>query len=140
MLSYSRHTITGFAGRVPTGHHATLAMPTRKERLRIAVSPLRFSGGLTRIVSAIQSKAESIVVTGYEVDRPDPSSGRLPGVAQRRPHAATRAVFGHADLVQLVNETTNPTRVRAWTTATFPTDDGLPLVFVKRPERLKQAR
>jgi hypothetical protein len=49
---YSRHTITGFAGRVPLGHHATLAMPDREGAVRIATSPIRFGMTYPGVFSA----------------------------------------------------------------------------------------
>ena len=119
---YSRHTITGFAGRVPLGHHATLAMPDKEGSVRIAVSPLRF-GRTNPGLFSDPKKAE------YQSLLPDAKWTDLTQVpvAWKGSPAAdlTRlpASFGHADLVQLVNEPQTPTSGPAWTTATF-TDDG----------------
>ena len=38
---YSRHVIEGFAGPVPLGHHATLAMPEEEGSIAVSVSPFR---------------------------------------------------------------------------------------------------
>jgi len=38
---YSRHTIAGFAGPTPLGHHATLAMPEEEGVIRVSTSPFR---------------------------------------------------------------------------------------------------
>lgn len=38
---YSRHVIEGFAGPVPLGHHATLAMPEEDGSIAVSVSPFR---------------------------------------------------------------------------------------------------
>ena len=38
---YSRHVIEGFAGPVPLGHHATLAMPEEEGSMAVSVSPFR---------------------------------------------------------------------------------------------------
>ncbi len=39
---YTKHTIEGFAGRVPLGHHATLALPERLDGVKLSASPYRF--------------------------------------------------------------------------------------------------
>lgn len=119
---YSRHTITGFAGRVPLGHHATLAMPDKEGSVRIAISPLRF-GRTNPGLFSDPMKAE------YQSLLPDAKWTDLTQVpvAWKESSSAdlTRfpARFGHADLVQLVNEPQTPTSGPAWTTATFA-DDG----------------
>ena len=38
---YTRHVIEGFAGPVPLGHHATLAMPDEEGTIAVSVSPFR---------------------------------------------------------------------------------------------------
>ena len=38
---YTRHVIEGFAGPVPLGHHATLAMPEEEGAVVVSVSPFR---------------------------------------------------------------------------------------------------
>lgn len=38
---YTRHVIEGFAGPVPLGHHATLAMPEEEGAIAVSVSPFR---------------------------------------------------------------------------------------------------
>jgi hypothetical protein len=42
---YQRHTVEGFVGPTPVGHHATLAMPNEKEVFAISTSP--FCLGMT---------------------------------------------------------------------------------------------
>lgn len=119
---YSRHTITDFAGRVPLGHHATLAMPDKEGAVRIAVSALRFGRTYPGLFSD-PKKAE------YQSLLPDAKwtdLTQVPVAWQGSPAAdLTRlpARLGHSDLVQLVNEPQSPTSGPAWTTATF-TDDG----------------
>jgi hypothetical protein len=39
---YTKHTIEGFEGKVPLGHHATLAMSDQEQSVRLASSPIRF--------------------------------------------------------------------------------------------------
>ena len=38
---YQRHTVEGFVGPTPVGHHATLAMPNEKEVFALSTSPFR---------------------------------------------------------------------------------------------------
>ena len=39
---YCRHVLEGFTGRMPLGHHATLAMPEREASVQVATSPIKF--------------------------------------------------------------------------------------------------
>ena len=39
---YVQHTLEGFSGRYPLGHHATLAMPTESKTVHVATSAVRF--------------------------------------------------------------------------------------------------
>ena len=115
---YSRHTIEGFAGRVPLGHHATLAMPEKEGAVRIATSAIRFgmtypglfSDPKSREYQALQPGAKwsdlSKVPAAWK-DAPDADLTKLPGR------------YGYADLVQLANEPAEKTNGLAWTTATF---------------------
>ena len=111
---YSRHTIDGFAGRVPLGHHATLAMPEKEGSVRIATSAIRFGMTYPGLFSDPKSREYQALLPGAKwndlakvpvawKDAPDADLTKLPGR------------YGYADLVQLVNEPVGP----AWTTATF---------------------
>ena len=132
---YSRHTITGFAGRVPLGHHATLAMPDKEGAVRIAVSPFRFGRTCPGLFSD-PKKAE------YQSLLPDSKwkdLTQVPVAWQGSPAADLSrlpARFGHADLVQLVNEPQTATDGPAWTTATFA-DDGFLWFSLKDPDVLR---
>ncbi len=132
---YSRHTIAGFAGRVPLGHHATLAMPEKEGAVRIATSALRFgmtcpslfSDPKNREYQALQPGAkwtDLAKVPAAWKDAPDADLSRLPGR------------YGHADLVQLANESWEKTGGPAWTTATF-TDGGYVWFALKDPAVLR---
>ena len=46
---YVRHVLEGFSGKMPLGHHATLALPEKEGSVRVATSPFRF--GATSPVS-----------------------------------------------------------------------------------------
>ena len=118
---YSRHTIEGFAGRAPLGHHATLAMPEKEGAVRIATSPIRFGMTCPGVFSDPKQREYQALLPGAKwtdlakvpvawKGAADADLTRLPGR------------YGYADLVQLVNESSEKTGGPAWTTATFPAD------------------
>ncbi len=132
---YSRNLIQGFAGRVPLGHHATLAMPEKEGAVRIATSAFRF--GMTcpgtfsdpkqREYQSLQPGAKWTDLTKVPAawkDAPDADLTRLP------------ARYGHADLVLLANESWEKTGGPAWTTATFA-EDGYVWFALKDPAVLR---
>ncbi len=114
---YSKHTIEGFAGRVPLGHHATLAMPEKEGSVHLASSQIRFgmtcpgvfSDPAKREYQALQPGVQWTDLTQVPVlakDAPDADLSQLPGR------------YGFADLVQLVNDPAGDDP--AWMTATYP--------------------
>ena len=116
---YSRTLIEGFAGRVPLGHHATLAMPEKEGAVRIATSafkfgmtcPALFSDPKQREYQALQRGAKWTNLTKVPAawkGAPDADLTRLP------------ARYGYADLVQIANEPWARTGGPAWITATYP--------------------
>ena len=118
---YSRHTIEGFAGRAPLGHHATLAMPEKEGAVRIATSPIRFGMTCPGVFSDPKQREYQALLPGAKwtdlakvpvawKEAADADLTRLPGR------------YGYADLVQLVNESSEKTGGPAWTTATLPAD------------------
>ena len=128
---YSRHTIEGFAGRAPLGHHATLAMPDKEGAVRIATSPIRFGMTCPGVFSDPKQREYQALLPGAKwtdlakvpvawKGAADADLTRLPGR------------YGYADLVQLVNESSEKTGGPAWTTATFP-DDGYLWYALKEP-------
>lgn len=132
---YSRHTIEGFAGRAPLGHHATLAMPDKEGGVRIATSPIRF--GMTypgQFGDPTKREYQSLLpgsrwtdlskVPVIWKDQPDADLSRLP------------ARTGHCDLVQLFNEPLEKSGGPAWTTATFR-EEGFLWFSFKDPSVLK---
>ena len=114
---YSRNTIEGFAGRVPLGHHATLAMPDKEGAVRIATSAIRFGMTNPGLFSDPKQREYQSLLPGTKwndltkvpaawKDAPDADLTRLP------------ARFGYADLVQIVNEPWEKTNGPAWVAAT----------------------
>jgi hypothetical protein len=128
---YSQDKIEGFAGRTPLGHHATLAMPEKEESVRIAVSPFRFGRTCPGLFSdPKQAEYQSLLPGATWRDLT-----QVPVAWQGAPAAdLTRlpARYGHADLVQLVNEPWAATGGPAWTTATFA-DEGYLWFSLKDP-------
>ncbi|MEX1048509.1 MAG: hypothetical protein WED15_03210 [Akkermansiaceae bacterium] len=115
---YSRNTIEGFSGRVPLGHHATLAMPEEEGGVRIATSAFRFGMTCPSLFSDPKQREYQALLPGAKwtdlskvpvawKEAPDADLTRLPGR------------YGHADLVQIVNEPWEQTKGPAWTAATF---------------------
>jgi hypothetical protein len=115
---YSRHIIEGFAGRVPLGHHATLAMPEKEGAVRIATSAFRFGMTCPSLFSDPKQREYQALLPGAKwtdltkvpvawKGAPDADLARLPGR------------YGYADLIQLANEPWEKTGGPAWTTATF---------------------
>lgn len=115
---YSRTTIEGFAGLAPLGHHATLAMPEKDGAVRIATSAIRFGMTNPTLFSDPKQREYQALLPGARwsdlthipaawKDAPDADLSKQPGR------------YGHADLVQIVNEPWEVLQGPAWTAATF---------------------
>ncbi len=115
---YSRHTVAGFAGRVPLGHHATLAMPEKEGAVRIATSAFRFGMTCPGLFSDPKQREYQALLPGAQWT----DLTRVPAAWKGAPDAdLTRQPGrqGHSDLVQIANEPWEKTGGPAWTTATF---------------------
>ena len=128
---YSRNLIEGFAGRVPLGHHATLAMPEKEGAVRIATSAFRFGMTCPSLFSDPKQREYQALLPGAKwtdlakipvawKDAPDADLTRLP------------ARYGYADLIQIANEPWERTNGPAWTTATYA-DSGYVWFSLKDP-------
>ena len=115
---YSRHTIEGFAGRVPLGHHATLAMPEKEGAVRIATSAFRFGMTCPSLFSDPKQREYQALLPGAKwtdlAKVPSSWKGAADADLTRLPGR-----YGYADLIQLANEPWEKTGGPAWTTATF---------------------
>lgn len=127
---YSKHTVTGFAGPAPCGHHATLAMPEADGVFRVSTSPIAF--GMTnpsRFSDPAKGEYQALAIAA-----PFDDLARVPALEKGAPDAdLTRlpARPGHADLVQVVNRTEGT----AWTCA-VRTDEGWMWWALKDPKVL----
>ena len=112
---YSTHTLEGFTGAMPLGHHATLAMPGRERSVLVATCPIRF--GMTNPVpqaSPLETEYNSLE-PGCRFRRLDrvpliwksPDTGDCSRFPAREGFTDVLAVFAR------------PARTPAWTAATF---------------------
>ena len=115
---YSKNLIEGFAGKVPLGHHATLAMPDTEGSVRIATSAIKFGMTCPGVFSDPTKREYQSLLPGQKwsdltkvpmawKDAPDADLTSLPGKQ------------GFADLIQIINEPWEKTRGPAWITATI---------------------
>lgn len=114
---YLQHIIDGFTGKVPLGHHATLAMSKQEGAVRIAVSPFRFGMTYPGVFSDPAQREYQSLLAGEKWS----DLRRVPLAWKGAPDAdLTRlpARMGYADLVQIINEPWEKTNGPAWTTAT----------------------
>ncbi len=128
---YSKHTIEGFAGQVPLGHHATLAMPEKEGTVRLAASPFRYGMTNPGLFSDPKQREYQSLLPGAKWT----SLSKVPVAWKGEPDADLTklpARHGYADLIQLVNESWEKTNGPAWMTATF-TDQGYLWFSLKDP-------
>jgi len=119
---YTKHTIEGFEGKVPLGHHATLAMSDQEQSVRLASSPIRFGMTYPGVFSDPKQGEYQSLEPGKHWESlahvPVAWKGQKDADLSRLP-----ARRGHADLVQIYNQPPDANRTPAWMTATF-TDKG----------------
>jgi len=128
---YTKHTIEGFAGRVPLGHHATLAMPDQVETVRLAASPFRFGMTYPGTFSDPKQREYQSLLPNSKWN----SLEKVPVAWKGEPDADLTklpARQGFADLIQLVNEPWEKSNGPAWMTATF-TDSNYVWFSLKDP-------
>ncbi len=116
---YSSHTIEGFAGRAPLGHHATLAMPEKEGSVRIATSPFSFGMTCPGLFSDPRQREYQALLPGTKWT----DLSKVPSAWKNAPDAdLTRmpARQGYADLIQINSQPWDKTGGPAWTTATYP--------------------
>ena len=131
---YTKHTIQGFEGKVPLGHHATLSLPEKEGSVKLASSPFRFGMTYPGTFSDPKQREYQSLLPGARweslqkvpvawKDAPDADLSRLP------------AREGYADLIQIFNEGSDKFQTPAWMTATF-VDAGYVWFSLKDPTLL----
>lgn len=126
---YARHRIEGVGGRMPLGHHATLAMPDREGSVRVATSRILF--GMTN-PAPVGDPARG----EYSSTMPDRRFNNLSRVpliwsdTKYGDFSALPARTGFTDIVAVFNRA--GVRTPAWTTATFE-DEGFVWFSLKDP-------
>lgn len=129
---YSKHTIEGFAGPVPLGHHATLRMPEKDGAVHLSSSPIRFGMTYPGTFSDPKNREYQALLPGAKFT----DLTKVPALAKGAPDADLSRLpsrYGHADLIQLVNETGS--EQPAWIAAAYP-DDGYVWYALKDPQVL----
>lgn len=115
---YTKHTIEGFEGKVPLGHHATLAMSPQEGSVRLASSSIRFGMTYPGVFSDPKQGEYQSLEPGKRWDSlahvPVAWKGQMDADLSRLP-----ARQGHADLVQIYNQAADANGTPAWMTATF---------------------
>ncbi|MFN5392448.1 MAG: hypothetical protein ACK5EO_00995 [Planctomycetota bacterium] len=131
---YTKHTIEGFEGKVPLGHHATLAMSEQENSVHLASSPIRFGMTYPGVFSDPKQGEYQSLEPGKHWDSlahvPVAWKGQKDADLSRLP-----ARQGHADLVQIYNQPADAHQTPAWMTATF-TDKGYVWFSLKDPSVL----
>ena len=112
---YVQHTLAGFSGRFPLGHHATLAMPAEPRTVHVATSPIRF--GTTNPTPPGDPGQGAYYCLA--VNRQFQHLSRVPTILANEPFADCSAFptrKGFCDQLAVFHK---PEVFPAWTTATF---------------------
>ena len=113
---YSRHTIQGFAGPVPLGHHATLAMPDEEGVVRVSTSPFRLGMTCPGVFSDPANREYQSLASGQTFT----DLARVP-TAFKEPAETDCSRFptrrGYADLLAVVADEQRLGGSPAWTAA-----------------------
>jgi len=112
---YCRHELEGFSGRMPLGHHATLAMPDQERSVLVATSPIRY-GRTNAVQTGDPATGEySCLAVGKKFR----SLSRVPLIWSEPAFddlSSFPARTGFTDLLAVFNK---PGIFPAWTAATF---------------------
>lgn len=116
---YTTHTIEGFAGPAPLGHHATLALPDEEGSVHLATSPIQFGMTYPGTFSDPKQREYQSLLPGAKWTK----LTEVPVIWKGKPDADLTRLpdrFGHADLVQLINQPSDKPTTPAWVTAAIP--------------------
>jgi hypothetical protein len=111
---YSAHTIEGFTGKMPLGHHCTLDVPEKEGSLRVAVS--KFAFGMTNPV--IFSNPKNREYQSLAINARFTDLTKVPVLAKDDPPADCTSFpqrEGYTDLIQIFKKAS---KTPAWTAVT----------------------
>jgi hypothetical protein len=111
---YTQETLAGFSGRMPLGHHATLAVPEQEGAMRVATSPFRF--GMTN--PGVFSHPANREYQSFAIHRKFRDLRRVPLLWQDPAEADATAFPARTGFTDLLALFARPTGTPAWTTAT----------------------
>jgi hypothetical protein len=114
---YVQHSLEGFSGRFPLGHHATLAMPPEDETVRVSVSP--FQLGMTNPAPLGQPGGDEGEYHSLAVGRRFRSLRRVPLIWGDRPVGDCSTFPTRPGFTDILAVFRKPTVRRAWTAAVF---------------------
>lgn len=110
---YSTHTIEGFAGKTPLGHHATLAMPDETDAFSIHHSPIKFGMTNPGVFSNPENREYQQMAIGAEFQ----SLSRIPSIYQGRDSLDGSKLPREKGFADLFLITQKPSDSPAWTAA-----------------------
>lgn len=117
---YSQHTLEGYRGRMPLGHHATLAPPPRGA-LRISTSPIRFGYTAPRAAAHVSAGEYYALASGTRFSRLD----RVPTIWRDEPTADCSVFPAREGFVDILSVFATASRQPAWTCAVASESDYL---------------
>lgn len=115
---YVQHVLEGFRGRMPLGHHATLAVPADEGACRIATSPIRFGMTCPDLFSDPAAREYQSLAIGRRFR----SLRKVPLLWKNPPYADCSAFPARRGFTDLLAVFARPRRRPAWTAATFHAD------------------
>ncbi len=112
---YAQHTLEGYRGRMPLGHHATLVPPPRGA-LRISTSPIRFGYTAPRASAHVSAGEYYALAGGARFSRLE----RVPTIWRDEPTADCSVFPAREGFVDILSVYAAASRQPAWTCAAAP--------------------
>ncbi len=114
-IIYIQHELNRFSGKMPMGHHATLAPPA-KGKLHISTSPLRFGQTAPR-AAAYTADTEYYALAANKRFK---QLNRVPTIWKDTPHTDCSVFPAREGFVDILSLYAKPSDAPAWTCATAP--------------------
>ncbi|MCD4824979.1 MAG: hypothetical protein K8S55_10240 [Phycisphaerae bacterium] len=128
---YSRQVLEGYSGKMPLGHHATLAMGPKEGSLRIATSAFELGMTCPTVVGDPAGKAYQSLAMGKKFR----DLQAIPTLWKDNPQADCTAMPAREGFTDLLVVFKSPAVAPAWTTATNQ-DEGFLWFSLKDPRVL----